>query len=71
MGKRKDKALIWAAAQSWLNELDEYIVPGVLTREERKSYKRQSKKLSAAIYREQSRAAVKQLRKALAPDVDR
>jgi hypothetical protein len=63
MGKRKDKALIWDAAQSWLNELDEYIVPGVLTREERKSYKRQSKKLSAAIDREQSRAEARRMRR--------
>lgn len=56
MGKQQDKAVIWDAAESWLNELQEYIVPGVLTKEERKSYRRQADKLKNAMAREQERA---------------
>lgn len=66
MGKGKDRALIDGAAQHWLNELREYIIPGVLTKEERKTYKRQARKLDKALDREASRAEAKRLR-----DVDR
>lgn len=66
MGKTKDRALIWDAAESWHNELSEYIVPGVLTKEERKSYRRQADKLQNAMVRERAR----QRRKA-ARDADR
>lgn len=66
MGKKEDRALIWDAADNWLNELDQYIVPGVLTKEERKSYRKQADKLRNAVVREQARARRKQAR-----DVDR
>ena len=66
MGKTKDRALVWGAAESWLNELEEYIVPGVMTNQERKSYRRQADKLKNAMAREQERARRKQAR-----DVDR
>jgi hypothetical protein len=66
MGKKKDRALIWDAAESWHSELTEYIVPGVLTKEERKSYRQQADRLQNAMHREQERARRKQAR-----DVDR
>lgn len=60
MGKTQDRALVFGAAESWLNELNEYIVPGVLTKEERKSYRRQADKLQNALARERERARKKQ-----------
>lgn len=55
MGKQKDRAVIWDAAESWLNELNEYIVPGVLTGQERRSYRKQVDKLQNAMVRERAR----------------
>lgn len=55
MGKQKDRAVIWVAAESWLNELNEYIVPGVLTEQERRSYRKQVDKLQNAMVRERAR----------------
>lgn len=56
MGKSKDKALIFEAAEKWHNELTEYIVPDVLTKEERKSYRKEADRLNNAIHRERERA---------------
>ena len=66
MGKKKDRDIIYDAANSWLNELNEYIVPGVLTKEERKSYRKQADRLQNAMVRERARERRKQARDGLA-----
>jgi len=66
MGKRKDRKLIAEAADSWLSEMLDYIIPDVQTKEERKSYRKQANKLGAAIARENQRAEARRVR-----DVDR
>jgi hypothetical protein len=71
MGKRNDRDIIWGAAEHWLNELNEYIVPGVLTKEERKSYRKQADKLKNAMAREAERMrrkAVRDRRKRTMPE---
>lgn len=62
MGKTKDRDMVYDAAGQWLNELDEYVVPGVLTKEERKSYRKQADKLRNALHRESERLRRKALR---------
>lgn len=64
MGKTKDRALIFEAADNWHDELTTYIVPGVLTKEERKHYRKESDKLHNALKREQGRLERKRLRDA-------
>lgn len=55
MSGGKDKAMIRDAACNWLNELTEHIVPNVLTKQERKAYKKQRDELSEAIFRDAQR----------------
>ncbi len=55
MGKARDMAIITEAAESWHHELVEYIVPGVLTAQERKAYRRQADKLHNALVRQGNR----------------
>lgn len=63
MGKRKDRALIFEAADNWHDELVNEIIPDALTsNEERKDYRKQADKLHAALIREQSRLERKRLR---------
>lgn len=64
MGKTKDRDIIWDAADNWLSELNNFIVPGVLTQQERKSYRRQADKLKNALHREAERERRKQARDA-------
>lgn len=61
MSKRKDRALILAAAESWSAELHEYIIPGS-SPEEVKGYREQERRLDAAIERERSREENRQRR---------
>jgi hypothetical protein len=63
MGKRKDRAIIFEAADNWHDELVDEIIPDALTsHEERKSYRKQADKLHAALIREQSRLEAKRMR---------
>lgn len=62
MGKRKDRAIIFEAADHWHDELVDEIIPNVLTNGERKSCRRQADKLHNALVREQSRLERKRLR---------
>jgi len=60
MGKRKDRALIFEAADSWHDEYLNYIIPGALP-EERKGRKKYARKLHKALIREQSRLEARRL----------
>ena len=53
--KKRDKRLIEDAPDSWLNELENEIIPNVLTKEERKSYSKQARQLRGAIERRLAR----------------
>lgn len=64
MGKTEDRALVLDAAQNWQDEMTAYIIPGVLTKEERKHYRKESDKLHNALKREQGRLERKRLRDA-------
>jgi hypothetical protein len=63
VGKRKDREIIREAAASWRNEIDQYIVPGVQTKGERKGYARQSARIGAALSREAARRKAKEARR--------
>lgn len=62
MGKRKDRAVIFEAADHWHDELTDEIIPNVMTKEERKSYRKQADRLHNALIREQGRLERKRLR---------
>jgi hypothetical protein len=58
MGKRKDQALIYGAADDWLDQLL-YMIKQEPDKETRKSYKKHAKKLKKALIREGARARAK------------
>ncbi|UOK18377.1 hypothetical protein SEA_BRUHMOMENT_61 [Arthrobacter phage BruhMoment] len=55
MGKRKDRALIYAAADDWHEQLT-YMAKQEPDKDIRRSYKKHAKKLRAALIREGARA---------------
>lgn len=65
--KKKDKAIILQAAQSWLDELEGEIVPNVLTKEERKSYGKQARQLRGALGRHSGTAVAAELEQSAEP----
>lgn len=63
MGKRKDRAIIFEAADNWHDEIVDEILPRLLTEDERESYTKQEKRLRGALIREQSRLEAKRTMK--------
>lgn len=64
MSKKKDRALILAAAQKWHYELGEEIIPGADTPEDRRDFLLEAARLGDAIRREQAREENKRMAKA-------